>query len=110
MDINTLARMNITTHVRAHANTNMHTHMTRRPAGKQISGPSPAHTHTHTILLACRRVDLGPLLSAHHLAEQAVDLNLMLMRWRAAPDLNVEVMSRTKCLLLGERNACPMSS
>ena len=27
-----------------------------------------------------RMVDLGPLLSAHQLAEQAVDLNLMLMR------------------------------
>mmetsp|Transcript_31027 Transcript_31027/g.80814 ORF Transcript_31027/g.80814 Transcript_31027/m.80814 type:complete len:884 (+) Transcript_31027:49-2700(+) len=51
--------------------------------------------------LAPRMVDLGPLLSSHQLAEQAVDLNLMLMRWRAAPTLNVEVMSRSKCLLLG---------
>ncbi|KAF5842096.1 hypothetical protein DUNSADRAFT_9355, partial [Dunaliella salina] len=51
--------------------------------------------------LAPRMVDLGPLLSSRQLAEQAVDLNLMLMRWRAAPTLNVEVMSRSRCLLLG---------
>jgi molybdopterin/thiamine biosynthesis adenylyltransferase len=35
------------------------------------------------------------------LAEQAVDLNLKLMRWRILPSLNLERISETKCLLLG---------
>jgi ubiquitin-like modifier-activating enzyme ATG7 len=35
------------------------------------------------------------------LAEQAVDLNLKLMRWRILPDLNLEKISSTRCLLLG---------
>jgi ubiquitin-like modifier-activating enzyme ATG7 len=35
------------------------------------------------------------------LAEQAVDLNLRLMRWRAAPGLDVPSLARTRCLLLG---------
>ena len=30
-----------------------------------------------------------------------MDLNLKLMRWRAVPDLNLEVVSGTSCLLLG---------
>ncbi|TFL02674.1 hypothetical protein BDV98DRAFT_592331 [Pterulicium gracile] len=35
------------------------------------------------------------------LAEQAVDLNLKLMRWRILPALNLEKVSQTRCLLLG---------
>ena len=35
------------------------------------------------------------------LAEQAVDLNLKLMRWRAAPALDVGSMAAQRCLLLG---------
>eukprot|EP00195_Chlamydomonas_chlamydogama_P004652 CAMPEP_0202920432 /NCGR_PEP_ID=MMETSP1392-20130828/76854_1 /ASSEMBLY_ACC=CAM_ASM_000868 /TAXON_ID=225041 /ORGANISM="Chlamydomonas chlamydogama, Strain SAG 11-48b" /LENGTH=678 /DNA_ID=CAMNT_0049613927 /DNA_START=212 /DNA_END=2249 /DNA_ORIENTATION=- len=46
-------------------------------------------------------MDLGPVMSPHQLAEQAVDLNLRLMRWRAAPSLDTARMSGTKCLLLG---------
>ena len=36
-----------------------------------------------------------------NLAEQAVGLNLKLMKWRQAPDLNLEILKETKCLLLG---------
>jgi ubiquitin-like modifier-activating enzyme ATG7 len=36
------------------------------------------------------------------LAEQAVGLNLRLMRWRAAPGLNTEGVAAARCLLLGE--------
>jgi hypothetical protein len=35
------------------------------------------------------------------LADQAVDLNLKLMRWRILPELNLERVAATKCLLLG---------
>ena len=35
------------------------------------------------------------------LANQAVDLNLKLMRWRIMPSLDLDKISSTKCLLLG---------
>lgn len=48
-----------------------------------------------------RSVDLRPLVSPSHLARQANDLNLRLMKWRALPSLDVERLSRLKVLLLG---------
>lgn len=47
------------------------------------------------------KVDLGPVMSPLALAQQAVDLNLRLMRWRAAPGLDINKMSDAKCLILG---------
>ena len=35
------------------------------------------------------------------LADTAVDLNLKLMRWRLLPDLQLEKIQETRCLLLG---------
>lgn len=35
------------------------------------------------------------------LSESAVDLNLKLMRWRLLPELDLEKVAGTKCLLLG---------
>jgi len=40
-------------------------------------------------------------LITHRLAEQAVDLNLKLMRWRILPNLDLDKVASTKCLLLG---------
>jgi ubiquitin-like modifier-activating enzyme ATG7 len=37
----------------------------------------------------------------NRLADQAVDLNLKLMRWRILPALDLEKVATTKCLLLG---------
>lgn len=37
----------------------------------------------------------------YRLSESAVDLNLKLMRWRLLPELDLEKISNTKCLLLG---------
>jgi len=48
-----------------------------------------------------RSVDLRPLVSPAHLARQANDLNLRLMKWRALPQLDVEKLSQMKVLLLG---------
>jgi ubiquitin-like modifier-activating enzyme ATG7 len=35
------------------------------------------------------------------LADQSVDLNLKLMKWRISPNLELEKIKGTKCLLLG---------
>ncbi|GAA5861143.1 hypothetical protein JCM8547_008048 [Rhodosporidiobolus lusitaniae] len=51
--------------------------------------------------LGPRMADLGPLMDPSRLADQAVDLNLQLMRWRILPSLNLEKVKQTKCLLLG---------
>lgn len=48
-----------------------------------------------------RSVNLRPLLDPNHLAIQAADLNLRLMKWRMIPELNVERLQSTKVLLIG---------
>ncbi|GAB1606639.1 ubiquitin-like modifier-activating enzyme ATG7 [Argonauta hians] len=48
-----------------------------------------------------RLVNLSRSMDPHILAESAVDLNLKLMRWRLIPDLDLEVISQCRCLLLG---------
>ncbi|KAI8647244.1 putative autophagy ubiquitin-activating enzyme ApgG [Parasitella parasitica] len=51
--------------------------------------------------LGPRMADLGPLMDPTRLADTSVDLNLKLMRWRLMPDLDLEKIKHTKCLLLG---------
>lgn len=51
--------------------------------------------------LAPKLADLGPLMDPLRLADQAVDLNLKLMRWRILPEINLEKIQTTRCLLLG---------
>ncbi|KAI0052733.1 E1-like protein-activating [Auriscalpium vulgare] len=51
--------------------------------------------------LGARIADLAPMMDPTRLADQAVDLNLKLMRWRILPALNLEKIAETKCLLLG---------
>jgi len=48
-----------------------------------------------------RMVDLSASMDPQRLADSAVDLNLKLMRWRLLPELNLEKISSTRCLLLG---------
>jgi ubiquitin-like modifier-activating enzyme ATG7 len=48
-----------------------------------------------------RLVDLRPLLDQNHLAIQAADLNLKLMKWRMIPDLDVQRLQSTRVLLIG---------
>ena len=43
----------------------------------------------------------GILTQNTRLADQAVDLNLKLMKWRIAPGLDLEKIKNTKCLLFG---------
>ncbi|KAE8375805.1 hypothetical protein BDV26DRAFT_283181 [Aspergillus bertholletiae] len=51
--------------------------------------------------LTGRLVDLTEYLDPHRLADQSVDLNLKLMKWRISPNLDLEKIKHTKCLLLG---------
>ncbi|KAG6889088.1 hypothetical protein C0995_003941 [Termitomyces sp. Mi166 len=51
--------------------------------------------------LGPRVADLAPMMDPTRLADQAVDLNLKLMRWRILPSLDLDKISATRCLLLG---------
>ncbi|KAJ5355351.1 Ubiquitin-like modifier-activating enzyme atg7 [Penicillium cataractarum] len=51
--------------------------------------------------LAGRIVNLTEYMDPTRLADQSVDLNLKLMKWRISPSLNLEKIKQTKCLLLG---------
>jgi len=51
--------------------------------------------------LAPRMADLGTTMDPLQLADQALSLNLKLMRWRILPALDLEKVASTKCLLLG---------
>ena len=51
--------------------------------------------------LAPTKVDLSSQLDHAELEREAANLNLRLMRWRAAPGLDIEGLGEVKCLLLG---------
>jgi ubiquitin-like modifier-activating enzyme ATG7 len=46
-------------------------------------------------------LDLKSFFDPKSLAQSAVGLNLKLMKWRMAPDLDLQVAKNSKCLLLG---------
>lgn len=48
-----------------------------------------------------RVVDMSSNMNTEKLAESAVNLNLKLMKWRIAPDINLDIIKNQKCLLLG---------
>ncbi|KAF5729165.1 ubiquitin-like modifier-activating enzyme atg7-like [Tripterygium wilfordii] len=50
---------------------------------------------------ASRCISLAKSMDPTRLAISAADLNLKLMRWRALPSLNLDILSSIKCLLLG---------
>jgi ubiquitin-like modifier-activating enzyme ATG7 len=51
--------------------------------------------------LGPKLADLGALIDPVKLSEQSVDLNLKLMKWRVAPDIDLDVVKNLKVLLLG---------
>ncbi|KIW99222.1 E1-like protein-activating enzyme Gsa7p/Apg7p [Cladophialophora bantiana CBS 173.52] len=51
--------------------------------------------------LTGRMADLTEYMDPTKLADSSVDLNLKLMKWRISPNLNLEKIKETKCLLLG---------
>ncbi|OON19174.1 e1-like protein-activating enzyme Gsa7p/Apg7p, partial [Opisthorchis viverrini] len=48
-----------------------------------------------------RFVNLSASMDPLRLSESAIDLNLKLMKWRLVPDLRLETVRETKCLLIG---------
>lgn len=48
-----------------------------------------------------RVVNLAAFMDPAKLADQAVDLNLKLIKWRISPSINLEAIKHTSCLLLG---------
>ncbi|KAK0302946.1 Autophagy protein 7 [Friedmanniomyces endolithicus] len=51
--------------------------------------------------LISRTVDLAAFMDPAKLADQAVDLNLKLIKWRISPSINLDTIKHTSCLLLG---------
>lgn len=51
--------------------------------------------------LSAKVTNLAQYMDPEQLADQAVDLNLKLMKWRIAPSLDLDAIKNTKCLLLG---------
>ena len=51
--------------------------------------------------LSSRNVDLSEYMDERKLADQAVDLNLKLIKWRIAPTIDLDIIKNSKCLLLG---------
>uniref|UniRef100_A0A6G1SQD4 Ubiquitin-like modifier-activating enzyme ATG7 n=1 Tax=Aceria tosichella TaxID=561515 RepID=A0A6G1SQD4_9ACAR len=54
-----------------------------------------------SLQMAPKRVNLESVLNPKKIAEDAVNLNLRLMKWRLVPTLNLEGIANTKCLILG---------
>ncbi|XP_034477661.1 ubiquitin-like modifier-activating enzyme ATG7 isoform X1 [Drosophila innubila] len=48
-----------------------------------------------------RMVNMRDSMDPAKLAENVINLNLKLMKWRLVPDLNLEILAETKCLLFG---------
>ncbi|XP_050058926.1 ubiquitin-like modifier-activating enzyme ATG7 isoform X2 [Aphis gossypii] len=46
-------------------------------------------------------VDLSKTMDSTKQAKTSVDLNLKLMKWRIAPDLNLDIVAQSKCLIIG---------
>lgn len=51
--------------------------------------------------LRAKKANLAEYMDPTLLADQSVDLNLKLMKWRIAPQLDLDVIRSAKCLLLG---------
>ena len=57
------------------------------------------------VWLLFRFVNLRSYFDPVQLAEQAVNLNLRLMLWRASPNLDMSKIASARCLLLGKKIA-----
>lgn len=74
--------------------------LTTQASYTQISGVG-WEKNNETQKISPKNIDLSSSLDPTKLANQAVDLNLKLMKWRILPELNLDSISQNKCLLLG---------
>lgn len=80
--------------------------VTKEQAGPQESPPSDMPRVTGwernaSNKLTFKQVNLAEYMDPTRLADQSVDLNLKLMKWRITPNLNLDTIKNTSCLLLG---------
>jgi ubiquitin-like modifier-activating enzyme ATG7 len=55
--------------------------------------------------ITSRSVDLSEYMDERKLADQAVDLNLKLIKWRISPNIDLEVIKNTSCLYWGQERS-----
>ncbi|XP_067632933.1 ubiquitin-like modifier-activating enzyme ATG7 [Eurosta solidaginis] len=63
----------------------------------QFVGWEPNRNHKMGPRMVSMRDSMDPTI----LVESAINLNLKLMKWRLVPELDLDVISKTKCLLFG---------
>ncbi|CAF5175406.1 unnamed protein product, partial [Rotaria magnacalcarata] len=68
---------------------------------KDTVPPSAGWEKNERQRLGSRQVNLSTSMNPVHLAETAVGLNLKLMKWRLAPEIDLESLETMRCLLLG---------
>lgn len=73
------------------------------PARNKLSGLTgwERSTSDPTKIAPVRVTDISSLIDPIQLAKQAGELNLKLMKWRLVPDLDLEIIAKTSCLLIG---------
>jgi ubiquitin-like modifier-activating enzyme ATG7 len=74
---------------------------TAKPLARQEMPKVTGWERNENNKLTSRSVDLSEYMDPTRLADQAVDLNLKLIKWRIAPSIDLDVIKNTKCLLLG---------
>ncbi|KAF1925801.1 autophagy-related protein 7 [Didymella exigua CBS 183.55] len=90
--------------VRSEPSTELSAAATEGPSARANAPKLPKVTgweRTEAGKLTSRNVDLSEYMDERKLADQAVDLNLKLIKWRIAPSIDLDVIKNCKCLLLG---------
>jgi ubiquitin-like modifier-activating enzyme ATG7 len=90
--------------IRSEPSTEVSSTATEGPSARPNAPKLPKVTgweRTEAGKLTSRNVDLSEYMDERKLADQAVDLNLKLIKWRIAPSIDLEVIKNCKCLLLG---------
>ncbi|EXJ53952.1 autophagy-like protein 7 [Cladophialophora yegresii CBS 114405] len=88
---------------------NMEVSSTSKSAGATAAQPDYSQTIPKVVgwernaanKLTGRTADLTSYMDPTKLADSSVDLNLKLMKWRISPNLDLDKIKQTKCLLLG---------
>lgn len=75
--------------------------LARPEEGEEAVGTGWEPSDARTGAVRARTVSLASAMDPRRLAENAVDLNLKLMRWRMFTDLDLARVAGTRCLLLG---------